>query len=163
MSFYKTCPLCGASLDPGEICDCQESQAHEKSAAKRKRCSRYANTGSSRERNSYQAVYPASLAESEAHCQEGISIPDFSVFTRQENLQLLVLCAVMEIRRSPEQKGAKIAFLRQQFTQQDLENCLTVLQSYDSIPQKINTLMDSAIIFLKNSVLPSPEERVGAL
>lgn len=24
MGYYRTCPICGASLDPGEICDCQE-------------------------------------------------------------------------------------------------------------------------------------------
>lgn len=23
MSYYKTCPDCGANLDPGERCDCQ--------------------------------------------------------------------------------------------------------------------------------------------
>ena len=23
MSYYRTCPLCGAALDPGEKCDCQ--------------------------------------------------------------------------------------------------------------------------------------------
>ncbi len=22
MSFYRTCPHCGAHLDPGEVCDC---------------------------------------------------------------------------------------------------------------------------------------------
>ncbi len=22
MSYYKTCPYCGAHLDPGEVCDC---------------------------------------------------------------------------------------------------------------------------------------------
>ncbi len=22
MSYYKTCPRCGAHLDPGEVCDC---------------------------------------------------------------------------------------------------------------------------------------------
>jgi hypothetical protein len=22
MSYYKTCPVCGAALDPGEICEC---------------------------------------------------------------------------------------------------------------------------------------------
>ena len=26
MSFYKTCPNCGANLDPGERCDCLEIQ-----------------------------------------------------------------------------------------------------------------------------------------
>lgn len=24
MSYYKTCPRCGAHLDPGETCDCME-------------------------------------------------------------------------------------------------------------------------------------------
>ena len=24
MPYYKTCPECGAHLDPGEKCDCQE-------------------------------------------------------------------------------------------------------------------------------------------
>lgn len=24
---YKTCPYCGAHLDPGEICDCQDEVA----------------------------------------------------------------------------------------------------------------------------------------
>ncbi len=23
MSYYKTCPHCGAHLDPGEVCDCR--------------------------------------------------------------------------------------------------------------------------------------------
>lgn len=26
MSYYRTCPLCGANLDPGEICECREIQ-----------------------------------------------------------------------------------------------------------------------------------------
>ncbi len=24
MSYYHTCPICGANLDPGERCDCKE-------------------------------------------------------------------------------------------------------------------------------------------
>lgn len=24
--YYHTCPCCGANLDPGERCDCEESQ-----------------------------------------------------------------------------------------------------------------------------------------
>lgn len=29
MSYYRTCPYCGAHLDPGERCDCQrESEAN---------------------------------------------------------------------------------------------------------------------------------------
>lgn len=27
MSYYRTCPFCGAHLDPGEVCDCQEENA----------------------------------------------------------------------------------------------------------------------------------------
>ena len=23
MSYFKTCPLCGAHLDPGEVCECK--------------------------------------------------------------------------------------------------------------------------------------------
>lgn len=26
MGYYRTCPICGASLDPGEICDCQTDE-----------------------------------------------------------------------------------------------------------------------------------------
>lgn len=26
MSYYRTCPSCGANLDPGEICDCQDKK-----------------------------------------------------------------------------------------------------------------------------------------
>ena len=26
MAFYRTCPYCGASLDPGERCNCQEEK-----------------------------------------------------------------------------------------------------------------------------------------
>lgn len=27
MSYYRTCPHCGANLDPGEVCECQISAA----------------------------------------------------------------------------------------------------------------------------------------
>ena len=27
MAYYKTCPHCGAALDPGEQCDCEENAA----------------------------------------------------------------------------------------------------------------------------------------
>lgn len=29
MAFYNTCPVCGANLDPGESCDCQEEKELE--------------------------------------------------------------------------------------------------------------------------------------
>ena len=38
MPYYKPCPLCGAALDPGERCDCQDRQnpykRHTKNAQK---------------------------------------------------------------------------------------------------------------------------------
>lgn len=29
MSYYKTCPYCGAHIDPGETCDCTESKREQ--------------------------------------------------------------------------------------------------------------------------------------
>lgn len=26
MSYYRTCPICGAALDPGEICECVQQE-----------------------------------------------------------------------------------------------------------------------------------------
>lgn len=26
MPYYRKCPVCGAALDPGEICDCQDKE-----------------------------------------------------------------------------------------------------------------------------------------
>lgn len=38
MPYYRTCPLCGAALDPEERCDCQDRQnpykTHTKNAQK---------------------------------------------------------------------------------------------------------------------------------
>ena len=33
MVFYKICPRCGANLDPGEQCDCEETAAREREEA----------------------------------------------------------------------------------------------------------------------------------
>lgn len=30
MAFFNTCPICGANLDPGESCDCQEEREIER-------------------------------------------------------------------------------------------------------------------------------------
>lgn len=30
MTYFKTCPLCGASLDPGETCDCTSEEEERK-------------------------------------------------------------------------------------------------------------------------------------
>jgi len=32
MAYFNICPLCGATLDPGEVCDCRERS--EKNAKK---------------------------------------------------------------------------------------------------------------------------------
>lgn len=29
MAFYRTCPFCGANLDPDEKCDCQDMKKEE--------------------------------------------------------------------------------------------------------------------------------------
>lgn len=29
MAMYWTCPICGANLDPGESCDCQEDNKNK--------------------------------------------------------------------------------------------------------------------------------------
>lgn len=29
MSYYRECPYCGASLDPGERCDCRDEEKKE--------------------------------------------------------------------------------------------------------------------------------------
>ena len=33
MSFYRTCPHCGAHLDPGERCDCHDNEKTVQGAA----------------------------------------------------------------------------------------------------------------------------------
>lgn len=33
MSYYRTCPNCGAHLDPGKACDCQDNEKAPVSAA----------------------------------------------------------------------------------------------------------------------------------
>lgn len=40
MGYFRTCPRCGAHLDPGELCDCKESEKksvdhHSEKAARR--------------------------------------------------------------------------------------------------------------------------------
>lgn len=29
MSYYRTCPYCGANLDPGEVCDCRREKGDD--------------------------------------------------------------------------------------------------------------------------------------
>jgi len=32
MPYYRKCPVCGAALDPGEICDCQDEKTAPRAA-----------------------------------------------------------------------------------------------------------------------------------
>ena len=32
MSYYNKCPVCGANLDPGEACNCEEQRSFEKTS-----------------------------------------------------------------------------------------------------------------------------------
>ena len=62
MSYYRTCPRCGAHLDPGEICtDCREDEKALASAA---------NTGEGMVENVLTDVISASsLYETKEVCQ----------------------------------------------------------------------------------------------
>lgn len=34
MPYFSTCPLCGAHLDPGERCDCEDAEQAQKKIKK---------------------------------------------------------------------------------------------------------------------------------
>lgn len=38
MAYYHICPHCGAALDPGERCDCEEKRQPERAKGKVMRC-----------------------------------------------------------------------------------------------------------------------------
>ena len=61
MSFYKTCPHCGANLDPGESCDCTISQV----------CADAANTGEGGAEQNLTAVSASIVHKNEEDCQYG--------------------------------------------------------------------------------------------
>lgn len=35
MAYYRICPRCGCSLDPGERCDCEEEEKRERDQRKK--------------------------------------------------------------------------------------------------------------------------------
>lgn len=48
MAYYRTCPLCGAALDPGETCDCEyivKSDYEEETRSERTEDYDYATAG----------------------------------------------------------------------------------------------------------------------
>ncbi len=36
MPYFNTCPICGANLDPGEHCDCEDAEQAKKKIDKEK-------------------------------------------------------------------------------------------------------------------------------
>ena len=61
MSYYRTCPICGAALDPCERCDCLD----EKDAA-----ASVGRTGSGRVETGLQAqLSTSSLHEDKGNCK----------------------------------------------------------------------------------------------
>lgn len=54
MSYYRTCPLCGAALDPGERCDCREKEEALAGAE---------NTGEGKAEQIYTAVSASIIAQ----------------------------------------------------------------------------------------------------
>jgi len=55
--IFKTCPLCGANLDPGETCDCRETER-----------GRPAGTGTTSNKELPSAVYQA--AKKKSTCED---------------------------------------------------------------------------------------------
>ena len=63
MAYYRTCPHCGAALDPGERCDCRERTESEA-----RKCSEKSTPTTTRE---YKKAAPV-LAHTEAAGRNGI-------------------------------------------------------------------------------------------
>lgn len=42
--YYRTCPICGAALDPGELCDCREETASKRRENREKAADGVAST-----------------------------------------------------------------------------------------------------------------------
>ena len=62
MSYYRTCPICGAALDPCERCDCLDEKDAAASAT---------NTDSGRVEMGLQALFSiSSLYENEEDCKD---------------------------------------------------------------------------------------------
>ena len=58
MSYYKTCPLCGAHLDPGEVCECKIEAALGAT-----------NTGDGKAEQSTTAVSASIVNENKEDCK----------------------------------------------------------------------------------------------
>ena len=44
MSYYRTCPKCGAALDPGEKCECEQEPMHSEADILREEITRLIKT-----------------------------------------------------------------------------------------------------------------------
>lgn len=72
MSYYRTCPDCGAALDPGERCDCQEPCTNREGSqrAQRKTAADAANIDDGVKGNKFSTTCcPSSLSENKEECQ----------------------------------------------------------------------------------------------
>lgn len=74
MSYYRTCPNCGAALDPGERCDClRESNGSREEAVsvQRKTAQGAANTqdGKAEQKSGKLQCSASSLSENREECQ----------------------------------------------------------------------------------------------
>ena len=64
MSYYRTCPNCGAALDPGERCDCRDGTESEARKGKEKAAASATNTDSGKaERDLHDHFSASSLPE----------------------------------------------------------------------------------------------------
>lgn len=61
MSYWRTCPICGAHLDPGEPCDCQDIKKSAPGAT---------NTGDGKGCEENKIMPTAIVAGEKGACQE---------------------------------------------------------------------------------------------
>ena len=69
MSYYRTCPNCGAALDPGERCDCQEGTEGEARENRETAASATNTDGGRVERDLRDHLSTSSLTETKEDCK----------------------------------------------------------------------------------------------
>lgn len=70
--IFRTCPFCGAALDPCERCDCRDGTESETRRSKEKAAVSATNTSSGRVEMGLQAqLSTSSLHESGEECKRG--------------------------------------------------------------------------------------------
>lgn len=69
MSYYRTCPNCGAALDPGERCDCREGTEGEARENREAAASTTNTDGGRVERDLRDHFSASSLTETKEDCK----------------------------------------------------------------------------------------------